>query len=91
MVGIAVVGAGYWGPNLIRNFAAVGSLAGVIDRDEERLNRLRSAYPGALFAADIDVALASEAVHGIALATPAASHYALAKQVLRAEIGRAHV
>ncbi len=84
MVGIAVVGAGYWGPNLIRNFAAVGSLVGVVDRDGERLDRLRSAYPGALFASEIDDALASDAVHGIALATPASSHYALAQQALRA-------
>ncbi len=42
MVGIGVVGAGYWGPNLIRNFAALGAveLVAIADRDPERLGRV---------------------------------------------------
>lgn len=84
MVGIAVVGAGYWGPNLIRNFSAVGTLVGVVDRDEERLEKQRSLYPGVLFTADLAEVLQSDAVQGVALATPADSHYALAKQVIAA-------
>jgi len=84
MVGIAVVGAGYWGPNLIRNFAAVGNLVAVVDRDEERLQTQHSLYPGVLFTADLAEVLQSDAVQGVALATPADSHYALAKQVIEA-------
>ncbi len=84
MVGIAVVGAGYWGPNLIRNFAAVSELVGVVDRDKERLQKQRLLYPGLLFTAEMEEILTSEAVQGVALATPADSHYALAKQVIEA-------
>lgn len=84
MVGIAVVGAGYWGPNLIRNFSAVGHLVAVVDRDEARLQKQRLLYPGVFYTADIEEVLASDAVDGVALATPADSHYALAKKVIEA-------
>jgi predicted dehydrogenase len=84
MVGIAVVGAGYWGPNLIRNFSAVGHLVAVVDRDEARLHKQRLLYPGVLYTTDIEEVLASDAVQGVALATPADSHYALAKKVIEA-------
>jgi predicted dehydrogenase len=84
MVGIAVVGAGYWGPNLIRNFSAVGHLVAVVDRDEVRLQKQRLLYPGVLYTTDIEEVLASDAVQGVALATPADSHYALAKKVIEA-------
>ena len=84
MVGIAVVGAGYWGPNLIRNFAAVGELVAVVDRDQARLDKQRSLYPGLHFTADLQEVLENEAVQGVALATPADSHYDLAKKVLQA-------
>jgi predicted dehydrogenase len=84
MVGIAVVGAGYWGPNLIRNFAAVGKLVAVVDRDQARLDKQRSLYPGLHFTADLQEVLENEAVQGVALATPADSHYDLAKKVLQA-------
>lgn len=84
MVGIAVVGAGYWGPNLIRNFSAVGHLVAVVDRDGARLQKQRLLYPGVLYSADIEEVLASDAVDGVALATPADSHYALAKKVIEA-------
>jgi predicted dehydrogenase len=84
MVGIAVVGAGYWGPNLIRNFAAVGELVAVVDRDQARLDKQRSLYPGLHFTANLQEVLENEAVQGVALATPADSHYDLAKKVLQA-------
>ena len=84
MVGIAVVGAGYWGPNLIRNFAAVGELVAVVDRDQARLDKQRSLYPGLHFTANLQEVLQNEAVQGVALATPADSHYDLAKKVLQA-------
>ena len=84
MVGIAVVGAGYWGPNLIRNFAAVGKLVAVVDRDQARLDKQRSLYPGLHFTANLQEVLQNEAVQGVALATPADSHYDLAKKVLQA-------
>ena len=82
MVGIAVVGAGYWGPNLIRNFFALGHLKSIVDHDEKRLAQLRTQYPGITCFTRIDDAIDCEYVQGVALATPAATHYSLAKKVI---------
>lgn len=89
MVGIGVVGAGYWGPNLIRNFAAVNNcrMVAVADRDRERLERIGALYPGVALVASLDALLGDDQIQGIALATPADSHYPLAKEVLAAGKG----
>ena len=42
---IAIVGCGYWGQNLIRNFAALGALHTICDSNPETLNRLKQSYP----------------------------------------------
>ena len=44
---VAVVGAGYWGKNLVRNFADLGALAAVCDSDSDRLGAFAQQYPGA--------------------------------------------
>ena len=89
MVGIGVVGAGYWGPNLIRNFAALGAveLVAIADRDSERLGRVAAQYPGVATVERIEDLLANERIRGIALATPADTHFALARAVLAAGKG----
>ena len=48
MVGVGVVGAGYWGPNLIRNFAAISEaqMVAVADRDRGRLEHIGAQFPG---------------------------------------------
>ena len=48
MVGIGVVGAGYWGPNLVRNFAALSGvqMIAVADRDRGRLEHIGALFPG---------------------------------------------
>ncbi len=86
MVGVGVVGAGYWGPNLIRNFAATPGcrLAAVADLDEGRLARVRSQYPGTATMSRFDELLANTEVQALALATPAGTHFALASQALQA-------
>ena len=88
MVGIAVVGAGYWGPNLIRNFSAIDGcdLVAVCDRDAERLKSVGANYPQARLVEDFDALLNDPEVGGVALATPVDSHFALASRVL--ESGR---
>ena len=85
--GIAVVGAGYWGGNLVRNFAATpkASLLWVVDIDVERAHPLGSGYAGVQATATYEDALNDPAVTGIAIATPAASHADLAMAAL--EVG----
>ena len=86
MVGIGVVGAGYWGPNLIRNFAAVEgcSLRQVADLSEARLASIKQGYPGVRTTTSFQDLLEDPDIHGIAVATPVETHYELAGQILDA-------
>ena len=83
---IAVVGAGYWGPNLIRNVATSGRgrLAWVCDLDEARLRRTAAQYPGTQTTRRLEDVLADESVRGVVLATPAETHTELGLQILDA-------
>lgn len=81
---IAVVGTGYWGKNLVRNYAQLGALKAICDTDESRLAELAKQYPGietCLTYADI---LSREDILGICISTPAETHYALANEALQA-------
>lgn len=84
-VRLALVGYGYWGPNLARNFHQLegAELAYVIDANPAALEKARRLY-GCAVAADVAVALADPSVDAIVLATPARTHYALGKQALLA-------
>ena len=79
---IAVVGAGYWGKNLVRNFHELGSLAAVCDGNELLGENYRQNYPGIRFTADYAAILDDASIDAVALATPAATHYALASEAL---------
>lgn len=85
-VKIAVVGAGYWGPNLIRNIVAhpEALLVGVCDADPAALQRLASQYPGVPLFERIDDMLADSHADALAIATPTSSHYEHAKLALQA-------
>jgi predicted dehydrogenase len=78
--GIAVVGAGYWGRNLVRNFALTprASLLWVVDQSEAVAQRSATPYADVEATANLDEVLSDPAVEGIAIATPAATHAALA-------------
>lgn len=86
MVKVAVVGAGYWGKNLVRNFYSVkgGQLKYVVDLDEKKLAKFEKDYPGVKGVKDVSVALNDPEVAGIIIATPAPAHFAVAKQALEA-------
>lgn len=81
----AVVGLGYWGPNLARNFSASTdfSLAGVCDTNPVRLKAAAALYPSATAAGSLDELLAATP-DLVAIATPVASHYELARRCLEA-------
>lgn len=84
MIKVAVVGCGYWGPNLIRNFYELESceLAMVCDMEPSRLAPVERAYPTVATTTDFQQVLESKEVAGVAIATPARTHYALARQAL---------
>ncbi|WP_248580519.1 Gfo/Idh/MocA family oxidoreductase [Nocardioides sp. InS609-2] len=85
-VGIAVVGAGYWGPNLIRNFRAADDwdLVAVCDLDVERAQKALGARSGVEVHADLVDVLARDDVDAIAIATPARTHQDIALTAMRA-------
>jgi predicted dehydrogenase len=84
MVKVAVVGAGYWGPNLIRNFYSIGEnvLRFVCDQDETALHRLEGSFPSVEFTSDYSLVLDSPDVDAVVIATQPTSHFTLAKQAL---------
>ncbi|MBU6367867.1 MAG: Gfo/Idh/MocA family oxidoreductase, partial [Gemmatimonadetes bacterium] len=73
MVGIGVVGYGYWGPNLVRNFFETpgARVAGLAELDPARRALAERRHPGLTTTADLDVLLADPAVDAVAIATPA--------------------
>jgi UDP-2-acetamido-3-amino-2,3-dideoxy-glucuronate N-acetyltransferase len=81
---IAVIGCGYWGRNLVRNFHALGSLAAVCDFSAEGRALATQLAPGARVLDQLAVLLAQPDIEGIALATPAHTHISLGLDILRA-------
>lgn len=82
----AVVGLGYWGPNLARNFQASDAfeLVGLCDQSEQRLAKLAEAHPTAKRYRAIEELLRDGKPDLVAIATPVGSHFALAKAALDA-------
>ncbi len=85
-IGAAVVGCGYWGPNLARNLAERSEfhLHALCDRDPVRLASLAKRHQDALACADLDEVLCDDAVEAVVVATPPQTHHAIVKQVLEA-------
>lgn len=79
---IAVLGAGHWGKNLIRNFAELGGLAAVVDPDVATASALVAAHGGAVM--EFDAVLADPTIVGVAIAAPAPLHHSLARRALDA-------
>lgn len=78
---ISVIGCGYWGKNLVRNFAELGALYSVCDANQELANKMSQAY--AVPAHTLDQVLKSDA-DGVVIAAPAVQHYELARKALKA-------
>ncbi len=85
-IAVGVVGLGYWGPNLARNFAALDGceLRWCCDRSEEALDRWRSAFPGTLFTPALDDLLADDGLDAVVVATDVPSHAPIALAALGA-------
>jgi predicted dehydrogenase len=82
----AVVGAGYWGPNLVRNFHASQEwrVACVVDSDRTRLQKIARLYPHVAVYSKIEQALEDRQIDAIAIATPPRTHHSLALQAIDA-------
>ena len=83
-VRVGVVGLGHWGPNLARNFATQGALAAVADARADVLAKFAAQYPNARPFSSLDALLAAPDIDAVAIATPAATHGALAAKALAA-------
>ncbi|MGB2706488.1 MAG: Gfo/Idh/MocA family oxidoreductase [Candidatus Omnitrophota bacterium] len=84
MLKIGVIGCGYWGPNLIRDFSEMENveIAALCDVDGSRLSRFEKKFPKALFTKDPKDLFESKSIDAVAIATPANTHHALAKEAL---------
>jgi predicted dehydrogenase len=82
---VAQVGCGYWGPNLLRNFSALPGcdVKYVVDASAERRAFVRSNFPKTEAVESVDVVLDDPGVTAVVIATPAATHFELARQALR--------
>ena len=79
---IALVGCGYWGKNLCRNFHELGALAQVVDATENGQSTARSIAPEVAVTSNFEEVLNNPEIKGIALATPAETHCDLAVQAM---------
>lgn len=79
---VAVVGVGYWGKNLVRNFFEIGALGAVCDESPFVKDRIRVSYPGVPFNGEYENVLADDTISGIVLATPAICHFEMARRAL---------
>jgi predicted dehydrogenase len=85
-IGLAVVGAGYWGPNLVRNAMSTPSISlrWLCDLDEERARNVLGPYSTVSTTGSFEQVLSDPSVSAVAIATPAATHFPLAVAALDA-------
>ncbi|MBI3183466.1 MAG: Gfo/Idh/MocA family oxidoreductase [Myxococcales bacterium] len=90
MIRVAVIGAGHWGPNLIRNFhnRQQSEVRWVADLDQARLAQVRARFPDVQLTSQADQALRDPEVDAVVVSTPTSTHFPIAKAALEA---RKHV
>ena len=86
MINVGIVGYGYWGPNLVRNFAEVNAanVAAVSDVDTSKLELLQRRYPAVRATTRFQDLLEDPAIDAIAIATPVSTHFELGMATLKA-------
>jgi UDP-2-acetamido-3-amino-2,3-dideoxy-glucuronate N-acetyltransferase len=80
--GIAVIGTGYWGRNLVRNYAELGALRLICDKNESVLDTLKAQYPKVDICLALNDVLNRKDILGVVIATPAETHFAIAREAL---------
>ena len=83
---VGVIGCGYWGPNLVRNFIENHhtDLVYVCDLNRDRIERIKLRYPHVRVTTAYRDLLKDDSVHAVAVATPVFTHYKLVKEALDA-------
>ena len=83
-ISIGVIGYGYWGPNIARNFNGIekAKVKMICEQDSVSLKKAARAYPNAVTTADSKDVITSPDIDAVAIITPVSSHYELAKQAL---------
>src|SRR3990167_6295671 len=85
MINIGVIGYGYWGPNLVRNFFSLPSckVTRVADSLQNRLNEVKKYYPSIRVTKSPSELFEDPSIDAVVVATPISSHFALAKKALQ--------
>ncbi|MDP3732451.1 MAG: Gfo/Idh/MocA family oxidoreductase [Candidatus Omnitrophota bacterium] len=85
MIKIGVIGYGYWGPNIVRNFSAIDGVevVSVCDKDPKALERAKKTYPQLKICRDDREITRSKDIDTVAIVTPVFTHFALAKEALK--------
>jgi len=81
---VAVVGAGYWGKNLVRNFHTLGVLAAICDSDDSSRTVCAGQYPDVRCLGDFEDVLSDQSITAVAIATPASVHFTMTRAALHA-------
>src|SRR5258707_988478 len=81
---VAVIGVGYWGKNLVRNFYELGTLVALCDSNQLLEEDYKKKYQGVKFCTNYQEVLSDSSIDAVALATPAVKHYEMAKAALEA-------
>ena len=86
MINIGVIGYGYWGPNLVRNFAETpgATVAGIADLDQTKLEIVQRRYPTVKTTTDFQDLLRDTSIDAIAVSTPVSTHFELGMAALKA-------
>ena len=79
---VAVIGSGYWGKNLVRNYHQIGSLKLICDKNETVLSSFRKQYPDVETCMALSDVMARDDIVGVVIATPAETHYHIAREAL---------
>lgn len=82
---IAVIGSGYWGKNLVRNYYELGVLDLVCDKNEQLLSQFKGQYKSVEICYALNDVLSRKNICGVVIATPAETHYTLAREALLAD------
>ncbi|HUU40204.1 MAG TPA: Gfo/Idh/MocA family oxidoreductase, partial [Desulfatiglandales bacterium] len=80
---VAVIGSGYWGKNLVRNFYQIGALKIICDKNEKIMPSIKKSYPDVEVTPEFSEVLEREDIKAVVIATPAETHYDFAKKAIQ--------
>jgi len=87
MINVGIIGYGYWGPNLVRNFAELGrcNVVAIADLDAEKLALAKRRFPAVHMTTDVDEVINDPKIDAIVIATPVRTHFKLGMAALKAD------